>query len=281
MRTRQARWRSALTESLHDGFFLASADGTVLEVNSAFRGILGYGPDAEAHQPTAPAVVARRSGRPRNAPPGRGGVRQDTAAADRQLHRATAAPPRKAQIWAAVTFGAVDDPDSGRRMLVGTIRDVTAERLAVQRETAVAGMTARLSAAVTRDGVLAAGLAATARPVCCHPGYRGRLGRRRETPRSSPRPGGTDPRDELPRAAAYAGSRSLRSQPALQITATADSARPELRRSAVEYSGNVVALWVELDSRPPFGLEDRTLLALLCGRTEPGAEPGAPTRPAA
>jgi CheY-like chemotaxis protein len=47
MRTRQANWRSALTESLHDGFFLASSDGTVLEVNSAFRYILGFGPEAD------------------------------------------------------------------------------------------------------------------------------------------------------------------------------------------------------------------------------------------
>ena len=63
------------------------------------------------------------------------------------------------QIWAAVTFSAVDDPDGGGRMVVGTIRDVTAERLAAQRETAVAAMTSQLSAAVTRDDVLEAGLA--------------------------------------------------------------------------------------------------------------------------
>ena len=126
MRARQARWRSALTESLHDGFFLASADGTVLEVNSAFRDILGLGPDADLSQ------------LPR--------LWWPDEAADPEAHRLVAAayastqhqhtgsftvPLRHSQghqIWAAVTFSAVDDPDTGARMLVGTIRDVTAER---------------------------------------------------------------------------------------------------------------------------------------------------------
>jgi PAS domain S-box-containing protein len=259
MRTRQARWRSALTESLHDGFFLASADGTVLEVNSAFRDILGYGPDAELNQlprlwwpdevadPETHRLIAAAYARTQQQPTG-----------------SVTVPLRHSrghQIWAAVTFSAVDDPDSGRRMLVGTIRDVTAERLAVQRETAVAGMTSRLSAAVSRDGVLTAGLAE----------LRGQFGATRaiaavwgddEKPALISEPGGTG-WDELPPQLRIR-LESLRRQPALQITATAGW--PAGAGSAVEYSGNVVALWVELDSRAPFGLEDRTLLALLCGR---------------
>jgi PAS domain S-box-containing protein len=259
MRARQARWRSALTESLHDGFFLASADGTVLEVNSAFRDILGLGPDAdlsqlprlwwpnEAADPEAHRLVA-------------------TAYASTQ-HQHTGrftVPLRHSQghqIWATITFSAVDDPDGRGRMVVGTIRDVTAERLATERETAVAAMTSHLSAAVTGDGVLAAGLAE----------LRGQFGAPRVlaavwgddgTPALISEPAGTE-WDELP-VRLRAALESVRSQPLLQITAPAGPSAGA--GTAVEYSGNVAALWIERDGGAPFGPEDRTLLALLCGR---------------
>jgi PAS domain S-box-containing protein len=257
MRAGQARWRSALTESLHDGFFLASSDGTVLEANSAFRGILGFGPEADLNQlprlwwpdeaadPDAHRQVAAAYASAQQQPAGRFTV-----------------PLRHSQghqIWAAVTFSAVDDPDGGGRMVVGTIRDVTAERLAAERETAVAAMTSQLSTAVTRDDVLEAGLAE----------LRGRFGAPRvlaavwadhAAPALLSAPAGTE-WDELP-APLRATLGSVRSQPALYVsTATGP---PAGAGTAVEYSGNVVALWVELDSCPPFGLEDRTLLALLC-----------------
>jgi PAS domain S-box-containing protein len=259
MRARQARWRSALTESLHDGFFLASADGTVLEVNGAFRDILGFGPDAdlsqlprlrwpdEAADPEAHHMVAAAYASARQRPAGSFTV----PLRHHQGHR----------IWAAVTFSAVDDPDSGRRMLVGTIRDVTAERLAAQRETAVTAMTSHLSAATTRDGVLAAGLAE----------LRGQFGARRvlaavwgedAEPALISEPAGTE-WDELP-GPLRSALESLRGQPALQISAPAGP--PAGAGTAVEYSGNVAVLWIERDGHGPFGLEDRTLLALLCGR---------------
>ena len=259
MRTRQAHWRSALTESLHDGFFLASVDGTVLEVNGAFRDILGFGPDVdlsqlprlwwpdEAADPEAHRMVA-------------------AAYADARQHAAGSftVPLRHQQghqIWAAVTFSAVEDPDSGSRMLVGTIRDVTAERLAAQRETAVTAMTSHLSTATTRDGVLAAGLAE----------LRGQFGAPRllaavwgeaAEPALISEPAGTE-WDELPGPLRRA-LESLRSQPALQISAPAGP--PAGVGTAVEYSGNVAAVWIQRDGHGLFGLEDRTLLALLCGR---------------
>ena len=43
LRSRQARWRSALFESLQEGFFVLDANGTVIELNAAFERILGYG----------------------------------------------------------------------------------------------------------------------------------------------------------------------------------------------------------------------------------------------
>ncbi len=256
MRAGQARWRSALTESLHDGFFLASSDGTVLEVNSAFRGILGFGPEADLNQ-------LPRLWWPDEAadPDAHRQVAAAYASTQQQAAGRFTVPLRHSQghqIWAAVTFSAVDDPDGGGRMVVGTIRDVTAERLAAERETAVAAMTSQLSTAVTRDDVLVAGLAE----------LRGRFGAPRvlaavwaddAAPALLSAPAGTE-WDELP-APLRAALESVRSQPALYVSAA--TGPPAGAGTAVDYSGDVVALWVELDGCPPFGLEDRTLLALL------------------
>lgn len=38
-------FRTALVESLQDGFFVVDAEGTLVEVNSAFGALTGYGPD--------------------------------------------------------------------------------------------------------------------------------------------------------------------------------------------------------------------------------------------
>ena len=44
------------------------------------------------------------------------------------------------RIWVSGSFNEVRDPEDGRRMVVGTFRDVTAEHYAVQREAALAAM---------------------------------------------------------------------------------------------------------------------------------------------
>ncbi len=50
------------------------------------------------------------------------------------------------RLWVTVTFNHVDDPDTGRRVMVGTFRDVTAEHYTVQRETALAALNQQLVA---------------------------------------------------------------------------------------------------------------------------------------
>ena len=268
MRARHTRWRSALTESLQEGFFLASADGSALEVNTAFREMLGYGPDTalnelpriwwpdEAGDPEAYRLVAAAYASSRQQPAGRFTV----PLRHRDGHR----------VWAAVSFTAVDDPDGAGRMLVGTIRDVTAERLAAERETAVASMNSHVSQAVTRDGVLEAGLAELRRQFAA-PRVLAAIWREGDAPAVISAPAGAD-WEELP-APLRATLDSLRGQPPLQITtvggppawAGGGPGSPAGAGTAVDYSGNVAAIWIDLDGRPPFGLEDRTRLALLCG----------------
>jgi PAS domain S-box-containing protein len=268
MRARHTRWRSALTESLQEGFFLASADGSVLEVNTAFRDILGYGPDTAlnelpriwwpdgADDPEAHRLVAAAYASTQDRPAGRFTV----PLRHRDGHR----------VWAAVSFAAVEDPDAAGRMLVGTIRDVTAERLAAERETAVASMNSRVSQEVTRDGVLETGLAELRRQFAA-PRVLAAIWGEGDSPTVVSAPAGGD-WEELP-TPLRATLNSLRRQPPLLITTMAGpparagggAGSPAGAGTAVDYSGNGAAIWVDLDGRPPFGLEDRTQLALLCG----------------
>ena len=59
LRNHHARWRTALVDSLQEAFFVCDEDGAVIEINTAFADILGYGPDGPALRPAA-SVVARR-----------------------------------------------------------------------------------------------------------------------------------------------------------------------------------------------------------------------------
>ncbi|HTT51069.1 MAG TPA: SpoIIE family protein phosphatase [Streptosporangiaceae bacterium] len=269
MRSRQAQWRSALTESLQEGFFLASADGSLVEVNAAFRDMFGHGPGAPLHE--LPRLWRPD---PRDDPDGGQIAAESYATTQRQPAGSFTVPLRHRdghRIWAAVSFSAVEDPDGRGRMLVGTIRDVTAERLATERETAVAAMNSELAQAVTTDGVLAAGLAELRRQFGTARVLAAIWREEDEPPELISAPAGLY-WDELP-APLRGTVERLRGQPPLQITtapgrpawAAGGAGQPAGAGTAVEYSGNVAAIWVDLDGRPPFGLEDRTLLALLCG----------------
>ena len=54
LRSHHARWRTALVDSLQEGFFVCDEHGAVVEMNSAFAEILGYGPEQLPYQPIHP-----------------------------------------------------------------------------------------------------------------------------------------------------------------------------------------------------------------------------------
>jgi PAS domain S-box-containing protein len=144
LRTHHARWRTALVDSLQEAFFVCDEDGAVIEINKAFTDLLGYGPeglpyrdrpwwpdmetDPGAHRRTAQAFTAARS-------------RERGAFTAPAVHR------DGRRLWLTATFSQVSDPGTGRSVTVGTLRDVTAEHYAAQRETAVAALSLRLSQA--------------------------------------------------------------------------------------------------------------------------------------
>jgi len=255
LRTQHARWRAAMIDSLQEGFFVCDADGRVVEINAAFTELLGFGtgelpyappfpwwPDQDT-DPAAHRQVAAASGRAWGEPAG-----------------SLVLPMRHQdghRVWTAIAYNQLQD-DEGRRRVVGTIRDVTAERYAVQRESALAAMNQRLAGISGAPEVLRTGLEL----------LRELWDARRVLAVTWPRDGepklaSTDPADRHwadlaePLRATLDHVRSL---PALHA-APADSGAG----TTVDHPGGRLTLWVEPAPGRPLGTEDRTLLALLAG----------------
>jgi PAS domain S-box-containing protein len=259
LRNHHARWRAALIDSLHEAFFLCDDAGRVIEINAAFTAILGYGPaglpyasphpwwpdrdaDPEARRQSSEAFAQLME-------LGKGGFVAPVTHRDGRRR------------WIAASFNEVQDPDSGRRMVVGSMRDITAEHYAGQREAALAAMGLLLSQAdslpVALQGalnelqrlwharrVIAATWTGAGAPSLTSAGSAGHAVRWTELP---------------------AGLRetigNLRQRPLLTPT---DGTSPDVGIS-IEHPEGQLAVWIDVDPARPFTAEDRTLFALLCG----------------
>jgi PAS domain S-box-containing protein len=135
-------FRTALVNSLQEGFFVADRSGAVIEVNEAFADITGYGADGVPYTWPPPWMAGETAARERMARL----LAQGTLEAE--------APIRHRDghlVWVATSVNAVTSPSADGAVgdagdtYVGTIRDVTAARSAAERERAVA----RLATAVT------------------------------------------------------------------------------------------------------------------------------------
>ncbi len=152
VRSHHARWRAALLDSLYEAFFLCDETGAVVEVNAAFADLLGFGPQGLPYPPAWPWWPGENTDPEAHRLVGEAfgllmtdGKGSFTVPLTRRDGR---------RIWVAGSFNEVSDPDNGRRMVVGTFRDVTAEHYAVQREAALAAMGLVLSRAGSAVQVL-------------------------------------------------------------------------------------------------------------------------------
>ncbi|BAL89899.1 putative multi-sensor signal transduction histidine kinase [Actinoplanes missouriensis 431] len=249
LRNHHSRWRTALVESLQEAFFVCDEDGAVIEVNAAFADTLGYGPDGlpyHAVHPWWPDPVADADAYRQ--------VADAFAMLVHDQHGTYTIPVDHAdghRLWVAAAFSQVRDPETGRKVIVGTFRDVTDEHYAIQRESAVASLSLRLSRADDVRGALAGALDEmrdlwnldSASAVI----FDGA---------TDPRVVATDPAvtwESLPHAAITA----LRDGPALTPGGNAGI--------SLEHPDGVMVVWLELGERRPFTDPDRTLLALLAG----------------
>ncbi|OHV33877.1 MULTISPECIES: SpoIIE family protein phosphatase [Pseudofrankia] len=265
LRSQHARWRTALLDSLQEGFFVSDPDGTVIEINATFAEILGYGPEGAPYRPPLPWWPD-----PDTDPHAYQRVRREfsrlvesvTGAADLPLvHR------DGHRVWLRATFNRVEDPETGRYVIVGTVRDITAEHFAVQRDTALAALADQLAQADTVPDALAAAVtelrrtwSATRVVIAAFPASS--TGHREEPdllytsdhsrwPELTPRL-----RQELS---------GLCEAPLL----TPQLHQPGRAGVTVGYPGGVLVVWIDLGRRP-VGAEDHALLSVLAGRLGQG-----------
>lgn len=244
-----------MIDSLQEGFFVGDADGRIVEINAAFTELLGYGADGLPYAQPFPWLPAADTD-----PEGHRLVLDALARAKAEPTGSFVLPMRHRdghRVWAATAYNELND-DEGRRRLVGTIRDVTAERYAVQREAALAAMNQRLTGESGVPAVLGAAVdllrdlwradrvLAVTWPRIGEPGLTS-----------------TDPGDrrwaDLDSSVRATLDR-IRSLPALHA-ATAGAAAG----TTLDHPDGQLTLWVEPAAGRPLGTEDQTLLALLAG----------------
>ena len=255
-RSHHARWRAALIDSLHEAFFLCDEAGRVIEINAAFTAILGYGPDGLPypfpypwwpHQDADPEARHQAS---------------DAFAQLMDRGKGSFVAPVThrdgRRLWVAASFNEVQDPDTGRRMVVGSMRDMTAEHHAGQREAALAAMGLLLSQADSLPEALQGALNELQRLWRARRVIAATWSGATEPSITSTGPAlrWTDLPGELRETIG-----NLRQRPPLTPT---DGTSPDVGIS-IEHPEGQLAVWIDVDPARPFTAEDRTLFALLCG----------------
>ncbi|WP_328314951.1 SpoIIE family protein phosphatase [Streptomyces sp. NBC_00442] len=260
LRSHHARWRTALVESLQEAFFVCDEEGAVIEINTAFTDILGYGAEGLPYRPIHPwwpdavtdSEAHRQVGDAFAVLLGSTKGSYTIPITHRDGHR----------LWATATFNQVDDPDTGRRVTVGTFRDVTAEHYAIQRESALAALSTCLSRATSLSEALAGALRELkklwrARSVVAAVFDHG----------DEPALTSTDPAlmwPDLP-AERRGSLNALRHGPILTPVVEATGAGILL-----EFPDGPLALSIDLGENRPFTGEDQLLLSLLAGHLAQG-----------
>ena len=273
LRDHHARWRTAVVDSLQEAFFVTDERGTVTEINGAFADILGFDAAGLPYPAIHPWWPSAESD-----PEAYRQVEDAYARASRESHGTIAALPVTHRdghrLWVTVTFTHAEDPEGGRPIVVGTMRDVTAEYYIVQRETALASLNEQLVQAETLDeAVLAA--AETLRVVWAA---------RRVMAVTLPPPedadadapvvatslvcAGEDVRwEDLPAATREAIGR-LRAQYLLDP----DTSIPGAAGVGLRHPRGILVVYIELFEQRRFSSEDHTLLAVLAGRLGQGLQ---------
>ena len=259
LRLHESRFRRALIESLGEGFFVYDEQGVFLDVNDVFGEILGYGPEGLPYPPPYPwepdPVGDPELRRVFDA------VVQDALATDAAQYTCPIRHPDGRVVWCATTVRSVPDWDGRGRVFTGTIRDVTAEREAADREAAVTRLAAGLLGAADIGEVLHAGLAelrqafGAGRAVAAvwppHAGV---------SLAGVPAVGSWPTLDE----AARKGLETARSQPGpLMVTETGGDGHTASVATRLDAGGGEAAIWLDRGARGRLSFQDRVLFSLL------------------
>ncbi|BDX35046.1 histidine kinase [Mycobacterium antarcticum] len=265
LRNHHARWRTALVDSLQEAFFVCDDDGAVIEINTAFAEMLGYGPEglpyAAVHPWWPDAETDPESFRQ---------VETAFAGLINKSHDTFTVPVTHRdghRLWVAVNINHAEDPDTARQVMVGTFRDVTAEHYAVQRESALAALNHQLVQADSLDDALR-GAVEELRAV-----WQARRVMAVTFSATAPSPAevlcvGEDLEwSEMP-ARQQQLIESLRHADLLTTMAGEANAAG----IALQHPRGVLVVWVELAEQRPFTARDHTLLSVLAGRLGQGLQ---------
>ena len=131
-------FRSALVNSMQEGFFVADLDGTVIEINDAFADITGYGPEELPYKWPHPWMADdKESGERMARLLGQGALVAEAPIRHRDGHT----------VWVAMSVNAVTSRGAQQNTYVGTIRDITAARAASMRESVIMRLATAVSVA--------------------------------------------------------------------------------------------------------------------------------------
>jgi PAS domain S-box-containing protein len=137
-------FRTALVNSLQEGFFVADRTGAITEINDAFADITGYGADDLPYAWPHPWRVGEASNERLAGLLAQGTLETETPIRHRDGHI----------VLAAMSVNAVTSPSADEDTYVGTIRDITAARAAAERERAVSRLATAVSVAKSVGEVL-------------------------------------------------------------------------------------------------------------------------------
>ena len=122
------KFRTALVNSLQEGFFVADHEGAVVEMNNAFIELLGYPNEGLPYRWPHPWLVDKKAaGQQQSRVRSRGSAEYETPIRHRDGRLA----------WVMVSINAVSGGGTDQDVYVGTVRDITAERAFAARESAV------------------------------------------------------------------------------------------------------------------------------------------------
>ncbi|CAM4114776.1 Phosphoserine phosphatase RsbU [Mycobacterium basiliense] len=139
------KFRTALVNSLQEGFFVADHDGAVIDMNNAFAEILGYPPEGLPYRWPHPWLVDRNAAaQQQERVRSEGCAEYETPIRHQDGHLA----------WVTVSINAVLGSGTDRDVYVGTVRDITAERAFAARESAVLRLATSVGVAKSLDDVL-------------------------------------------------------------------------------------------------------------------------------
>ncbi|MCI4061714.1 PAS domain S-box protein [Micromonospora sp. R77] len=151
-RLRQGELAAQVVESISDGVWVADPDGVIFQVDGTFERLTGYGQAGAPYRPPYPWW------------PDPAAYPQERALLDRALvhlldehvggYEVPFQHPDGRLYWVSVSATEVPDPENDRVLLVGTVRDVTAEHEVTQRHRAAAALVDRLGGATDEAAVL-------------------------------------------------------------------------------------------------------------------------------